>query len=181
MSLHRFFGHGAVPEGPDSFELPLSPSDIHHAVDVLRLRPTERIALAMPEAGRVFEIALTQVNAEGLHGEVASMGTPFGTIRGEAGRAGDPGQSGMLARVAPCTEPRGHGHLSGGVDGTGLIGEPAEELGHCPFAVGNDSLQHGSRRARFPEQCGDRTAPAAGYRKRQPKRRCVDLLDELLG
>ncbi len=70
MSLHRFFVRGAVPATEEAFELPLSAADIHHAVHVLRLRVGEHIALAAPDMGAVFEIALTNVADEGVQGVV---------------------------------------------------------------------------------------------------------------
>lgn len=70
MSSHRFFATGEVPAASDGpFELPLSAQDVHHVVDVLRMRAGERIALVTPS--RVaHEVVLVTVARDGIAGEV---------------------------------------------------------------------------------------------------------------
>lgn len=68
MSAHRFFLTGPLADGVES-PLELSAADVHHAVDVLRLRVGEQIDVVEPSA-RVWRVAVTQVGADGVWGEV---------------------------------------------------------------------------------------------------------------
>ena len=72
MSRHRFFLLSELPveAGGDAILLPLSPSDLHHAVSVLRIREGEEIDLVAP-SGRVWRVAVASASQDGLAGRVA--------------------------------------------------------------------------------------------------------------
>jgi 16S rRNA (uracil1498-N3)-methyltransferase len=68
MSAHRFFLTRPLAGDAESL-LALSAADVHHAVDVLRVRIGEQIDVVEPDA-RVWRVAVTQVGADGVRGEV---------------------------------------------------------------------------------------------------------------
>jgi 16S rRNA (uracil1498-N3)-methyltransferase len=68
MSAHRFFLTEPLAAGAESL-FALSAADVHHAVDVLRLRVGEQIDVVEPGA-RVWRVAVTQLGADGVRGSV---------------------------------------------------------------------------------------------------------------
>jgi 16S rRNA (uracil1498-N3)-methyltransferase len=82
MSAHRFFLTGPLAGKVESL-LPLSADDVHHAVDVLRVRVGEQIDVVEPGA-RVWRVAVTQVGADGVHGsvlrEIPAVASPHVTL-----------------------------------------------------------------------------------------------------
>ncbi|MDR3685824.1 MAG: 16S rRNA (uracil(1498)-N(3))-methyltransferase [Coriobacteriia bacterium] len=68
MSAHRFFLTAPLAPVPGGL-MPMAPADVHHAVDVLRLRVGETIDVVEPD-GRVWRISLTEVGSEGVVGDV---------------------------------------------------------------------------------------------------------------
>jgi 16S rRNA (uracil1498-N3)-methyltransferase len=83
MSAHRFFLTGPLAGGGAESLLALSADDVHHAVDVLRLRVGEEIDVVEPGA-RVWRVTVTQVGAEGVCGnvlrEVPAVASPHVTL-----------------------------------------------------------------------------------------------------
>ncbi|MDO9173200.1 MAG: hypothetical protein Q7V62_00255, partial [Actinomycetota bacterium] len=69
MSAHRFFLTGPLAAGGAESLLALSEADVHHAVDVLRVRVGEQIDVVEPGA-RAWRIAVTHVGADGVRGSV---------------------------------------------------------------------------------------------------------------
>lgn len=70
MSLHRFFATGDLSRDTDvPVALPLSAEDIHHLVNVLRMRPGERVAVVEP-GGAAFEVALAALQRDAVTGQV---------------------------------------------------------------------------------------------------------------
>jgi 16S rRNA (uracil1498-N3)-methyltransferase len=68
MSAHRFFLTGPLPGDPLGL-LALSAADVHHAVDVLRLRVGEQIDVVDTDS-RVWRVAVTHASADGVRGDV---------------------------------------------------------------------------------------------------------------
>jgi 16S rRNA (uracil1498-N3)-methyltransferase len=64
MSAHRFFLTGPLT-GRRACTLPLSEADVHHAVDVLRLRVGELVDVVTPD-GRVWRVEVTEVARRGV-------------------------------------------------------------------------------------------------------------------
>jgi 16S rRNA (uracil1498-N3)-methyltransferase len=68
MSAHRFFLKAPLAENPAA-PLPLSEADVHHAVDVLRLRVGEVVDVVAPDA-RVWRVRVTAATRSGVFAEV---------------------------------------------------------------------------------------------------------------
>jgi 16S rRNA (uracil1498-N3)-methyltransferase len=74
MSTHRFFLAGSLPDGAfagDPVTLPLSASDLHHAVKVARIRAGERIVVVDPTA-IAFDVEVAAADREGVTGLVVA-------------------------------------------------------------------------------------------------------------
>jgi 16S rRNA (uracil1498-N3)-methyltransferase len=67
MSAHRFFLEAAAPR--ERGVLALSEADLHHAVDVLRLRIGEEVEVVEP-GGRVLRARVSEVSKRGVRAEV---------------------------------------------------------------------------------------------------------------
>ena len=82
MSAHRFFLASPLADDADG-ALPLSAADLHHAVDVLRLRAGEEIDVVEPD-GRVWRLRVTEASRRGVFGarmgEVAALDSPRVTL-----------------------------------------------------------------------------------------------------
>lgn len=67
MSRHRFFLVGPLPAALDggAVTLPLSDADLHHAVDVLRVRDGEQIDVVEPGGG-VWRVQVASAGADAL-------------------------------------------------------------------------------------------------------------------
>ena len=72
MSRHRFFLEAALPGVHGRVALPLSESDVHHAVAVLRIRVGEEIDVVEP-AGRVWRVRIEDASAMALVATVAEL------------------------------------------------------------------------------------------------------------
>jgi 16S rRNA (uracil1498-N3)-methyltransferase len=68
MSKPRFFLTDAMPDATDAVRLPLSDSDVHHAVSVLRLKPGDELEVVEPGGGRAFKVLLTHASVAGVEG-----------------------------------------------------------------------------------------------------------------
>jgi 16S rRNA (uracil1498-N3)-methyltransferase len=68
MSAHRFFLKAPLAENPTA-SLPLSEADVHHAVDVLRLRVGEVVDVVAPDA-KVWRVRVTAATRDGVFAEV---------------------------------------------------------------------------------------------------------------
>ncbi len=69
MSRHRFFLDAALDGTADVVAVPLSETDRHHAVDVLRVAPGEEIVVVEP-GGRSLVVRLQSVRSSDLAGRV---------------------------------------------------------------------------------------------------------------
>jgi 16S rRNA (uracil1498-N3)-methyltransferase len=82
MSAHRFFLESPLAHDADS-ALGLSDADVHHAVDVLRLRIGEEIDVVEPGGG-VWRLRVTEAGRHGVFaarlGEVAVTQSPHVTL-----------------------------------------------------------------------------------------------------
>lgn len=79
MSSNRFFLDTAIPEGSRPVRAPLSPADLHHAKDVLRLGQGDEIVLVEPD-GRVWHALVVEAGPDGLlvePGEPAEGVSPY--------------------------------------------------------------------------------------------------------
>ena len=93
MSAHRFFSSATLAIGSEPAQILLSDDDIHHAVDVLRLRVGELIeVVSQGEAAHARLVKLSKVTRAGIWGVVmdevplgASMGLSLiqGMLKGE--------------------------------------------------------------------------------------------------
>ena len=72
MSRHRFFLEGELPLSADGQPvlLPLSASDLHHAVGVLRVHAGEELDVVAP-SGRVWRVAVSAASPNALTASVA--------------------------------------------------------------------------------------------------------------
>jgi 16S rRNA (uracil1498-N3)-methyltransferase len=82
MSHHRFFLHEPlVPIADGLLRLPLSPADIHHALDVLRILPGEQVVVVEP-GGTAWLFLVSAVEGRSLVGrtvrELPRSGTRWG-------------------------------------------------------------------------------------------------------
>jgi len=68
MSAHRFFLTGPL-EGSGEVLMPFSAADVHHAVDVLRVREGEEIDAVEP-SGRVWRVRVTHADKDAVRAEV---------------------------------------------------------------------------------------------------------------
>jgi 16S rRNA (uracil1498-N3)-methyltransferase len=75
MSAHRFFLESPVARDGASELLALSDADVHHAVDVLRLRVGETIDVVEP-GGRVLSARVTEATRRGVRAEVLGEVSP---------------------------------------------------------------------------------------------------------
>lgn len=71
MSAHRFFLTAPLAAGVGTrVQLPLAPEDLHHAADVLRIKPSEEIEVVEPDAGAAWLVRLGVLSRTAAAGEV---------------------------------------------------------------------------------------------------------------
>jgi 16S rRNA (uracil1498-N3)-methyltransferase len=70
MSRHRFFAVSALVEVSGVAAVPLSASDMHHALHVLRLKPGEEIVVVGPDGGASI-VEVLSADVGGLTGRIA--------------------------------------------------------------------------------------------------------------